>query len=1050
MAVVGNNLNDSIWTRVTNAWTSIDGSSGVIFASSRNCIDTALGESASDMVYVIKGSSHIAQETFAHALAVYVSGLKLPSVRLVQYTSPEWAAIKKALYDITGCIHAADVWTDEVSNSYLVNHKLTHQLNRPFFHVMEYVPGAPLLCNYNTGKYFGFRTISSHVDAEHEVEASFALSLGRLIAFDLLINNSDRFPTSVHDNDGNASNIILTPFEDGGCEVVAIDTCVSTINPEQQSGMMTLYVHRVAQFLCEMHHHSTAPSIVKSLQQFKSFIQNETCYEMTEYDLLQVAAGVRRGVQEVLRGLTKEIIVAEYLSLRQVVPTDSDWENVWEQSVNLISTDFLCQVYDCFAVYRDWKEEEVNCALQSSKILPAGTPTQPIIKTEVENLSSSSLVSDIGVSVVAALDSASTTPIAAAGVTTPDTTINLLLLQMHATRSGKLLGDEIAKQLQKTISDGGRAVDFVVLPEGCLGSCVGPLPSGIGVDNDLEECGELAYLARVAKQFACYVVCGSVWEIPKEQQVVTGLAEGRSDGDENESGKCYITCVVIGPDGKMTCKYRKRQVAGACISPGIDVGVFDTRFGKMAVLICGDMENRTFVADTLAEKPVMIFNPTHLVLPSTTAVMNSPELMYSGWKLALDASARYIEYLCTEHNLSVVRVDQAGSGNSFVATPACTHYALSKYQENMFCSVMVRDGAVADSSDEGRLMSAQLRLVGDLEVCCPTRTATFDNSGVRFLYRSLQNTRTPPPSPLNTGTVSSMRRHVHAVASFPYLGRPRGYLVVLREVMVEVWDVAAVVVIYKYTLTDENTVFTASSGRSPWCAADGSVFIVHSRNIVDEHTIPSRCYTFTRSPVAAAGGSAAAYTVDITDVMVEEIGTAAAVSITNSSLIGGIFSSRAQVSTEISRKRSQFSVFNCQRPGGGDDCDGVDTGPISNDSSDLVERSWCIEVSDAPTTVTPAISITVQETVVGLHLTAVGAQVSSLTEDMAPIRADSGWRHSRQIYYSLPLPINCNSADFVHYNSELHGLLCIVSGHHVYIVQLFCNKALKRLDTVLN
>jgi predicted amidohydrolase len=61
---------------------------------------------------------------------------------------------------------------------------------------------------------------------------------------------------------------------------------------------------------------------------------------------------------------------------------------------------------------------------------------------------------------------------------------------------------------------------------------------------------------------------------------------------EREKHLVYNTGVLIGPDGKLIGKYRKvtlpRTEIEAGVTPGTEYPVFDTRFGKVGMMICYD------------------------------------------------------------------------------------------------------------------------------------------------------------------------------------------------------------------------------------------------------------------------------------------------------------------------------------------------------------------------------------------------------------------------------------------------------------------------------
>ena len=426
----------SLWANATKVWTSDSGSAGVVFIAVRNDSLGENGESLPDTVYAVKGSSRIAQESFATSLGALIPGLRFPTMRLVQFTEPEWGEIKNLLNEQLACMYASNSTAEEVSAAYAIRQKLV-ELDRPFFHVMDFVPGAPLMCNYNTGAYFntyrGAGTGRSTVSDE-----SFGHTLGKIIAFDIFINNSDRIPTSVHDNEGNASNLMLQPKTNDtvaistptqGCVVVAIDTCVATIDPVKQRKMLEFYIHRVHMFL-ERVHDTTTPVAV-SLRQVREFLQNETCHESSDTDLMDIISGVRAGVQSILTVLTKDILRAELENLRAMVAPNKDWEGVWAKSVDLVSLDSLYALYDCFDQYRGWEGGSGRAGAQ------------------VE-LSSASTSTSVSVSLATTAAAA----VNGAGMADRVEVANLLLLQMHPARSGKLLGDEIASQLHASAEKG--------------------------------------------------------------------------------------------------------------------------------------------------------------------------------------------------------------------------------------------------------------------------------------------------------------------------------------------------------------------------------------------------------------------------------------------------------------------------------------------------------------------------------------------------------------------------------------------------------------------
>jgi predicted amidohydrolase len=110
--------------------------------------------------------------------------------------------------------------------------------------------------------------------------------------------------------------------------------------------------------------------------------------------------------------------------------------------------------------------------------------------------------------------------------------------------------------------------DLVVLPETL---------TYYGTGKPMEASAETVpgpsteYFGKLAKEHDLYIVAGLV---------------------EREGKTLYNTSALIGPDGKMVGKYRKvtlpRSEVEHGITPGRDYPVFDTRFGKVGMMICYD------------------------------------------------------------------------------------------------------------------------------------------------------------------------------------------------------------------------------------------------------------------------------------------------------------------------------------------------------------------------------------------------------------------------------------------------------------------------------
>jgi predicted amidohydrolase len=113
-----------------------------------------------------------------------------------------------------------------------------------------------------------------------------------------------------------------------------------------------------------------------------------------------------------------------------------------------------------------------------------------------------------------------------------------------------------------------KKADLVVLPETLTqantnksyADCAEPVP---GPSTD--------YFGKLAKQYDMYVVAGLI---------------------ERDAHLIYNVAVLLGPDGKIAGKYRKvclpRGEVTEGVAPGHEYPVFETRFGKVGMMVCYD------------------------------------------------------------------------------------------------------------------------------------------------------------------------------------------------------------------------------------------------------------------------------------------------------------------------------------------------------------------------------------------------------------------------------------------------------------------------------
>lgn len=143
------------------------------------------------------------------------------------------------------------------------------------------------------------------------------------------------------------------------------------------------------------------------------------------------------------------------------------------------------------------------------------------------------------------------------------------LAAVHYRPKGGKTMLENCREFAPLIEDAAKQhADLIVLPETL---------TYYGLHKSYADCAEplpgpsTEYFGTLAKQYNLYIVAGLL---------------------EREKHLVYNVAALIGPDGKLIGKYRKTslprsEIAGG-VSPGKDYPVFDTRFGKLGMMVCYD------------------------------------------------------------------------------------------------------------------------------------------------------------------------------------------------------------------------------------------------------------------------------------------------------------------------------------------------------------------------------------------------------------------------------------------------------------------------------
>ena len=150
----------------------------------------------------------------------------------------------------------------------------------------------------------------------------------------------------------------------------------------------------------------------------------------------------------------------------------------------------------------------------------------------------------------------------------PSRLVRLATVHFQPKGGGKMPLDK-AKLFEPLLDEAAKQkADLIVLPETL---------TYYGTGKKMAECAEPVpgpvtdYFGTLAKKHSFYIVAGLI---------------------ERDKHLIYNVAVLIGPDGKVAGKYRKcslpRSEVEAGVMPGHEYPVFNTRFGKVGMMICYD------------------------------------------------------------------------------------------------------------------------------------------------------------------------------------------------------------------------------------------------------------------------------------------------------------------------------------------------------------------------------------------------------------------------------------------------------------------------------
>lgn len=266
----------------------------------------------------LKAGIRVAAEAFAAELAERIDVLT-PKMQLMERDTPEWLQTQEAIRSFL------DLQADESDAA-------ANMI------VFDLISSGRVMASVSAIEGIEFLNLDPSLFKKSVSETQMK-EIGALIAFDMVINNSDRFPSPIWDNSGNGGNVI---FETVGSEshFVGIDHTPVMLNVEDR----TDYIEKLRNVFVDLF--STSAENTSCAQSISEFIKRVVKYEMDDED----RASVTRGILETLKKMISPsgFVTAWLQETREKmeIMVVNDPIGVWKESMSAIDIEFLIATVD--------------------------------------------------------------------------------------------------------------------------------------------------------------------------------------------------------------------------------------------------------------------------------------------------------------------------------------------------------------------------------------------------------------------------------------------------------------------------------------------------------------------------------------------------------------------------------------------------------------------------------------------------------------------------------------------------------------------------------
>lgn len=310
---------------------------------------------------VVKGSDQPCSFSCNVALAKHLSiPARIPEVELIAATSTAWHYLKVRLLEMAECT--------KLGPAVLEQAKVAKKLDRPVLLVMEFMKGC------NLAQVASDAYIQKHGSRLHKALSTGVLyAVGRVVALDILLNNSDRVPAlpcwvpKMSLLAGNPNNLMLSDEPESLDELILIDLTIQPLEGE--------YLEEYLQEVRHVAYQSAllqGEEVIAAVDQMAAFFWQHLQVELDRHQRLQLQAGLNDGLQKVAELTLEELEGLRQRSQDEMLPqiyggAGDEYatpgglgrrdQTIWEADLGLFDTEFL------FSVAKAVREERLVAEL---------------------------------------------------------------------------------------------------------------------------------------------------------------------------------------------------------------------------------------------------------------------------------------------------------------------------------------------------------------------------------------------------------------------------------------------------------------------------------------------------------------------------------------------------------------------------------------------------------------------------------------------------------------------------------------------------------------